>query len=84
MDESISNHLSLFKEMVEAEHVDLGKLGFTECRNVDKCLSYVRGYVWRNYKIRIKPPLDDIILAMLLDVGIETHKLHRKWKEPSP
>ena len=55
----------LFQRAVYAEDIDLAKLGWTECRDDKLIMSYIRGYIWRNYKVRIKPPLDWIIFCML-------------------
>ena len=57
----------LFAKSVNAEKIDLAKLGWTECRDDKLILSYIRGYIWRNYRIRIKPPLDWVIFCMLDD-----------------
>ena len=58
---------TLFKKAIDAEPINLAKLGWSECRDDKHIFSYIRGYIWRNYKIRIKPPLDFIILCMLDD-----------------
>jgi len=57
--------IKLFKKSIDAEGIDLAKLGWIESRNTKSILSYVRGYVWRNYGIRIKSPLDWIIFSMI-------------------
>ncbi len=57
--------VKLFKKSINAERIDLAKLGWTESRTDKLILSYVRGYVYRNYGIRIKPPLDWIIFCMI-------------------
>jgi len=57
--------MKLFKKSIDAEKIDLAKLGWTEARNDKLILSYVRGYIYRNYGIRIKPPLDWIIFCMI-------------------
>lgn len=64
---------SLFAKSVHAEKIDLAKLGWSECRDDKLILSYIRGYIWRNYKIRIKPPLDWVIFCMLDDCLSEGH-----------
>ena len=60
---------ALFRRSVEAEKINLEKLGFSADRIDKRKLSYVRGYIWRNYRIRVKPPMDYIILCMLLDTA---------------
>lgn len=55
----------LFAQAVHAEDIDLAKLGWTENKDDKLIMSYIRGYIWRNYKVRIKPPLDWIIFCML-------------------
>lgn len=57
----------LFHQSVEAKPIDFDKLGWSAERTDKRQLSYIRGYIWRNYKIRVKPPLDYIILCMILD-----------------
>ncbi|GAG06107.1 unnamed protein product, partial [marine sediment metagenome] len=44
---------------------------WTEARSDKLILSYVRGYIYRNYGIRIKPPLDWIIFCMINDALAE-------------
>ena len=61
---------ALFRRSVEAEKISLDKLGFSAERTDARKLSYVRGYIWRNYRIRIKPPLDYVILCMLMDIAL--------------
>jgi len=63
----VSSNPSLFRLSMEAEKIDLDKLGWSAERTDKRKLSYVRGYIWRSYKIRIKPPLDFIILCMIMD-----------------
>jgi hypothetical protein len=62
------NQVRLFKMGVDAEDIDLAKIGWTEFRDDKQTLSYIRGYVWRNYKVRVKPPMDTIIFYMLDDI----------------
>lgn len=57
--------VKLFKQSIDAEKIDLARLGWTENRSDKSILSYVRGYIRRNYKIGIKPPLDWIIFCMI-------------------
>jgi len=59
--------VTLFKKSIDAERIDLAKLGWTESRKSELILSYVRGYVWRSYGIRIRHPLDWIIFCMIND-----------------
>ena len=74
--------VTLFKKSIDAERVDLAKLGWTESRNTKSILSYVRGYIWRSYGIRIKPPLDWIIFAMINDaLGEDMDKKEVDCKE---
>lgn len=63
--------MKLFKKSIDAEKVDLAKLGWTEARSDKLILSYVRGYIYRNYGVRIKPPLDWIIFCMINDALAE-------------
>jgi len=58
---------TLFKKSVDSAPLNLDKLGWTAYQPDQKSLSYIRGYIWRNYKVRIKHPLDWIILCMLND-----------------
>jgi len=67
----------IFKKSIDAESIDLAKIGWTENKHDKESLSYIRGYIWRNYKVRIKEPLDWIILCMIQDV------LSNKKKEVS-
>lgn len=69
--------VSLFKKSINAEEIDLAKLGWTESRKDKKILSYVRGYVWRNYGIRIKKPLDWVIFYMINDALSEQQRSDR-------
>jgi len=57
--------IKLFKKSIDAERIDLAKIGWTEACPDKKILSYIRGYIWRNYGIRIKHPLDWIIFCMI-------------------
>lgn len=59
--------IDMFKRSILAEKLDLDKLGWSECKNDKQILSYIRGYVWRNYKVRIKPPLDWIMFCLIDD-----------------
>lgn len=65
---------TMLRKAVDAETIDLAKLGWTESRDDKQIFSYIRGYIWRNYKVRIKPPLDFIILCMLDDAMDENSK----------
>lgn len=58
----------LFKKGVNAQKIDLAKIGWTESKDDNKIFSYIRGYIWRNYGVRIKPPLDFVICCMLDDI----------------
>ena len=48
------------------EHIKFN-LDKTEVHSDKKILSYIRGFVWRKYGIRIKFPLDAIILFTIQD-----------------
>lgn len=65
------NEDKLIINSINAENIDLKKImNF----NIKISLSYVRGYIWRNYRIKIKHPLDEIILYMIHDGCIEQAK----------
>lgn len=71
MTEKWSNLLmgdGLFSNAVNVEKIDLGKIGWTKDCSDKLIFSYIRGYIWRNYRIRIKKPLDFIIHCMICDV----------------
>ncbi len=72
--EEIGIEPSLFKKAVNAEAIDLSKLGWIKHKDDKQIFSYIRGYVWRNYNIRIKQPLDLIMFFMLDDVLSHEHK----------
>lgn len=55
------------RKSIEGEKIDLNKLGWSDERTDSRKLSYVRGYIWRKYSLRIKAPLDVIILFMIID-----------------
>ena len=59
---------------IYAEKIDLAKLGWNKVQTDQKKLSYIRGYIYRNYRIRIKDPLDYIILCMILDALVVSKK----------
>lgn len=63
---------ALFRRSVEAEKISLERMGYNAERTDARKMSYVRGYIWRNYRIRIKPPLDYIIWCMVAD-AIRAH-----------
>lgn len=65
---------SLFRKAVYAKPIDLAKLGWTENRDDTQIFSYIRGYIWRSYGVRIKPPLDFIINCMLDDCMSQEQK----------
>jgi len=69
---------SIFKQSVYSERVDLDKLGWTDCKNDKQLMSYVRGWFWRTYKIRIESPLDFMIHCFVLDALSEARKDDRK------
>ena len=58
---------TILRKALDNEDIDLNKLGWKEARNDDDIFSYIRGYIWRSYGIRIKPPLDLIICLMVND-----------------
>lgn len=60
-------NLKIFRNSINAEKMDLAKLGWNKTQTDQRKLSYIRGYIYRNYRIRIKDPLDYIILCMILD-----------------
>lgn len=62
-----SRNVRIFKQSVESERIDLDKLGWSESRNDKQIMSYVRGWFWRTYKIRIEPPLDFMIHCFVID-----------------
>ena len=68
----------LFKQGMEVEDIDLNKLGCHENRTQEQIESYVRGYFWRGYRIRIKPPLDRILWMAMHDVVQAEHTLLSK------
>jgi len=47
----------------------------------NKILSYIRGFIWRKYGIRIKFPLDAIILFTIQDVANIVDDKHTKKVE---
>lgn len=53
------------RKVLDAETINLDKLGWTEAKNDKEIFSYVRGYIWRNFGIRIKEPLDWAIWFMI-------------------
>ena len=53
------------RNVLDAEKLKLAKLGWTEAKRDKEILSYVRGYIWRTFGIRIKEPIDWIILFMI-------------------
>ena len=60
------NH-KIVRSSIYAKKIDLAKIGWNKVQTDQKKLSYIRGYIFRNYGIRIKAPLDYIILCMILD-----------------
>jgi len=68
----------VFAKALYAEDIDLAKLGWTECKDDKVIMSYIRGYIWRSYKVRIKPPLDWIIFCMLDDCLAQEQKNCKK------
>ncbi len=56
------------KKAIDAAPIDLAKLGWTEFRDDKHIFSYIRGYIWKNYGVRIKPPLDFIVYCIIIDV----------------
>ncbi len=68
----------LFKKALEAEDIDLAKLGWTEAKDDKEIFSYIRGFVWRSYGIRIKEPLDFVIKVMLDEAMATNDKLNSR------
>ena len=65
-DKGFVKTLKISKNFINAEKFDLDKIGWTSADgNDEKYYSYIRGYFWRNFKVRIKPPLDEIIFCVI-------------------
>ena len=61
------DYSQLLRKTLDAETIDLGKIGWTESQPDKKIFSYIRGYIWRNFGIRIKEPMDWIIYFMITE-----------------
>jgi len=63
----IMDYSTLLRKSLDAKNIDLGKIGWTESQPDKKIFSYIRGYIWRNFGIRIKEPMDWIIYFMITE-----------------
>ena len=62
--------IDLIRRSIEAEPINFMRLAH-KVKNEEDLKSYVRGYVKRNYNVKIEPPLDYIIAYMLMDVILD-------------
>lgn len=73
----MSKYQKVFLRSLNAEKLDLNKLGWSECRNDNEIYSYIRGYILRNFKLKIKNPLDLIIHFMIEEALSEQQRLSK-------
>jgi len=77
--EQFFDSLKIGKSYENAEKFNLAKFGYTEDRNDDEIFSYLRGYVWRIFRIRIKQPIDEV-LFWLIELALEANRKLEKEK----
>ena len=73
-DKKIFDSINLGDKYVKAEKFDLDKF---DNENDTKVFSYIRGYVWRNFGVRIKQP-DDELLYYLISLALDANERDNK------